>query len=305
MKEKEINNTVNKKQKVFEPHIFMTPSYIVLIIFMGYPLLNCFRLAFSNYKITNLDNVTFAGLGNFIEIFKTQEIQMITWNTVKFVIITLVCQLVLGMILALALKKPFKGRGLYQGIVFLPWAFSGFLVGLTFQWLFNAEYGPINDIMLKLGFIDQKITFLGSPDLSLYTVIIALVWQGVPFFGIMILAALQSVPEELIEAAKTDGAKAIQRFIHITLPCIKPTLVVTVLLRTIWIFNNADIIYIMTKGGPANTSHTLSSFMFIKAYSTLDFGFASALGVLFMLGLTMYIIIFIKVTKYNQAGDNS
>lgn len=272
---------------------------------MGYPLLNCIRLAFSNYKVTQLDNVTFAGLDNFKRIFADPKIGMIALNTLKFVIITLLLQLVLGFILALALKKPFRGRGIYQGIVFLPWAFSGFLVGLTFQWMFNGEYGPINDILMKLNLIDGKISFLGDPKLALYTVIVALVWQGIPFFGIMLLAALQSVPEELMEAAKIDGANSIQRFSHVTIPCIKPTIIVTVLLRTIWIFNNADIIYIMTKGGPANSSDTLSSYMFIKAYSTLDFGFASALGVLFMLGLTVYIVGFIKVTKYNQAGDNA
>lgn len=283
----------------------MTPSYIVLLIFMGYPLLNCIRLAFSNYKVTQLDNVTFAGFDNFKRIFADPKIGMIALNTLKFVIITLILQLVLGFILALALKKPFRGRGIYQGIVFLPWAFSGFLVGLTFQWMFNGEYGPINDILMKLNLIDGKISFLGDPKLALFTVIVALVWQGIPFFGIMLLAALQSVPEELMEAAKIDGANSIQRFTHVTIPCIKPTIIVTVLLRTIWIFNNADIIYIMTKGGPANSSDTLSSYMFIKAYSTLDFGFASALGVLFMLGLTVYIVGFIKVTKYNQAGDNA
>ena len=284
--------------------MFMTPGYMVLLVFMGYPLLNCIRLAFSDYKVTRLDNVTFAGFNNFKRIFADPQIGMITLNTLKFVVITLALQLILGFILALALKKPFRGRGIYQGIVFLPWAFSGFLVGLTFQWMFNGEYGPINDLLLKAGLIDGKISFLGNPKLALYTVVAALVWQGIPFFGIMLLAALQSVSEELIEAAKIDGAKGIQRFLHVTVPCIKPTIVSTVLLRTIWIFNNADIIYIMTGGGPANSSDTLSSYMFIKAYSTLDFGFASALGVVFMLGLTAYIITFIKAAKYNQAGDD-
>lgn len=289
-----------KRKKALEPHLFMSPAYLILAVFMGYPLLNCIRLAFSNYKITQLDNVTFAGLDNFIRIFTDREIGMVAKNTVVFVVATLLLQLVLGFGLALALKKPFRGRGIYQGIVFLPWAFSGFIVGLTFQWMFNGEYGPINDILMKLGIINEKISFLGSTTWALWTVIIALVWQGIPFFGIMILAALQSVPAELEEAAVIDGASAFQRFRSVTIPSIKPTLIITVLLRTIWIFNNADIIYIMTKGGPANSSNTLSSYMFMKAYSTLDFGFASALGVLFMIGLTVYVMIFMKVTRYNQ-----
>lgn len=289
-----------KKRKKLEPHIFMIPSYIILLVFLGYPLLNCLRLAFSNYKITQPDDISFAGFGNFIKIFQDPEIVMISLNTLKFVAITLSLQLILGFILAMALKKRFRGRGIYQGIVFLPWAFSGFIVGLTFQWLFNAEYGPINDILLKLGIINEKISFLGSPDLALWTVIIALVWQGIPFFGIMILAALQSIDEGLMEAAVIDGASAFQRFTNVTIPCIKPTLIVTIMLRTIWIFNNADIIYIMTNGGPANTSHTLASYMFTKAYSTLDFGYASALGVLFMIGMILYVGGFVKITKFNQ-----
>ena len=291
---------MRKTIKRLEPHIFLLPSYIIMIFLMGYPLLNCIRLAFTNYRVTQMDNVSFAGLSNFKRIFEDRVIGMITTNTLKFVFFSVLFQLILGLILALALKKPFRGRGIYQGIVFLPWAFSGFIVGLTFQWMFNGEYGVINDVLLKLGLIEQKISFLGSPDLSLVSVMIAMIWSGIPFFGIMLLAALQSVPEELIEAAKIDGAGPIRRFWSVTIPCIKPTVVTTVLLRTIWIFNSPDLIYIMTKGGPANTSDTLSSYMFSKAYSTLDFGFASALGVLFMIFLTIYLLVFFKITKFNE-----
>lgn len=295
-----MENMNKKTKRILEPHVFLTPCYIIIGIFMGYPLLNCIRLAFSDYNIARPDKAIFTGLDNFIRIFTDKEMSLILMNTAKFVVVTLLLQLTLGFILALALKRPFKGRGIYQGIVFLPWAFSGFIVGLTFQWIFNGEYGPINDILQKLSLTSESISFLGSPKWALWVVVIALVWQGIPFFGIMILAALQSVPEELNEAAIIDGASAIQKFWNVTIPNIKPTLVVTILLRTIWIFNNADIIYIMTKGGPANSSNTLSSYMFMKAYSTLDFGFASALGVLFMLGLTLYAALFMKATKYDQ-----
>lgn len=295
---------MRKWKRALEPHIFLLPSYIIIIFFMGYPLANCIRLAFSNYKITQLDNVTFAGLANFKRIFEDDNIGMIAANTIKFVVVCVICQLLLGLILALALKKKFRGRGIYQGIVFLPWAFSGFVIGLNFQWMFNGEYGVINDILLKLNLIESKISFMGSPTLSLVSVMVAMIWGGIPFFGIMLLAALQSVPEELMEAAKIDGANSIRRFWNVTIPCIKPTLVTTVLLRTIWIFNSSDLIYIMTKGGPANTSHTLSSYMFAKAYSTLDFGYASALGVLFMIILSIFLFIYFKLTNFSQAGED-
>lgn len=291
------------RTRKLEPHVFMLPSYIVLFGFMGYPLINCIRLAFLNYKITKLDDVSFAGLNNFKEIFADPDLLMILGNTLKFVVITVALQFILGLILALALKKRFRFRGLYQGIVFLPWAFSGFIIGLTFRWLFNGEYGPIDDLLMKAHIITTKISFLGTPGYSLFTVITALVWAGIPFFAIMILAALQSIPEEMYEAAKIDGANVIQRFKAITIPFIKPTIVIAILLRTIWVFNNADLIYVMTKGGPANSSNSLSSYMFMKAYSTLNFGQASALGVLFMFILVLYVLIFFQITRFNEAGD--
>lgn len=291
------------RTRKLEPHVFMLPSYIVLFGFMGYPLINCIRLAFLNYKITRLDNVSFAGLNNFKEIFADPDLLMILGNTLKFVVITVALQFILGLILALALKKQFRFRGLYQGIVFLPWAFSGFIIGLTFRWLFNGEYGPVDDLLMKAHIITTKISFLGTPGYSLFTVITALVWAGIPFFAIMILAALQSIPEEMYEAAKIDGANVIQRFKDITIPFIKPTIVIAILLRTIWVFNNADLIYVMTKGGPANSSNSLSSYMFMKAYSTLNFGQASALGVLFMFMLVLYVLIFFQITRFNEAGD--
>lgn len=291
------------KSRNLEPHAFMLPSYVVLFGFMGYPLINCIRLAFLNYKITKLNDISFAGLNNFKEIFTDPDLYMIIGNSIKFVFIAVFLQFILGLILALALKKPFKFRGFYQGVVFLPWAFSGFIIGLTFQWLFNGEYGPVNDLLLKAHIITAKISFLGTPGLSLFTVIAAMVWAGIPFFAIMILAALQSIPDEIYEAAKIDGANAIDKFRYVTIPYIKPTIVITILLRTIWIFNNAELIYIMTKGGPANTSNSLSSYMFMKAYSTLNFGQASALGVLFMFILVLYVLIFFRITRFNEAGD--
>jgi multiple sugar transport system permease protein len=212
-------------------------------------------------------------------------------------------QFLLGMTLALALKKKFRGRGAYQAIVFLPWAFSAFVVGLMFRWSFNGEYGVVNDLLIKLGLASEKIAWLGTPGLSLLVVIFAMIWMGVPFFAIMYLAALQSIPEDVYEAADIDGCGAIRRFFAITFPYIKPTVIMTLLLRTIWVFNSFDLIVVITGGGPANHSQTLPSYMYTRAFSGYDFGLASALGVVLMVILAVYAVIFLKVTKYNKAGD--
>jgi multiple sugar transport system permease protein len=130
-----------------------------------------------------------------------------------------------------------------------------------------------------------------------------MIWMGIPFFAIMILAALQSIPANIYEASHIDGCGPLRRFFMITIPYIKPTVIITILLRTIWIFNSFDLIVVITNGGPANYSQTLPSYMYTKAFSSYDFGLASALGVVLMVFLALYVLLFLKATNYNKAGN--
>lgn len=169
--------------------------------------------------------------------------------------------------------------------------------------MFSEQNGLINFMLVKLGIVDKGISFLSLPGVSIFPIIIAMVWYGVPFFGIMLLAALQSVPKDIYESADIDGAGRWTKLFSVTIPYIKPTIILTILLRVIWVFNSADLIYIMTNGGPANTSHNLSSYIFNQISYTTDFGQASALGVLIVLILTIYTLLFLHATKYDDAGD--
>ncbi len=289
--------------KRIEPYLFILPVLVVLLIMFGYPLINSFVMAFQNYKLTNPNDIFFNGIENFMKITADENMGMIMKNSLLYVGISTLGQFLLGLILAVALKKNFKGRGLYQSIVFLPWAFSAFVVGLIFRWSFNGEYGVVNEILQILGVIEEPIAWLGTPGWSLAVIIMAMIWMGIPFFAIMILAALQSIPKDVYEAADVDGCGVVRQFFSITLPYIKPTIITTVLLRTIWIFNSFDLIVIITDGGPANSSQTLPAYMYSKAFGTYDFGFAAALGVVLMLILVLYAIFFLKITKYEKAGD--
>ena len=168
---------------------------------------------------------------------------------------------------------------------------------------FNREYGVVNDLLLKLHIVSDKIAWLGTPGFSLAVVIMAMIWMGIPFFAIMILASLQSIPVNIYEASHIDGCGPLRRFFQITIPYIKPTIIVTIMLRTIWIFNSFDLIVVITNGGPANTSQTLPSYMYTKAFASYDFGLASALGVVLMVVLIIYVTVFLRVTRYNKAGN--
>ena len=290
-------------KKKMEPWLFLLPVLVILLILFGYPLINSFIMAFQNYKLTAPNDIHFNGLDNFAKLVGDPDGLMILKNSFVYVIVSVLGQFLLGMTLAVALKKQFKGRGIYQSIVFLPWAFSGFVVGLIFRWSFNGEYGVVNNLLEKFGLIDKNIAWLGTPGFSLAVVIIAMIWMGIPFFAIMILAALQSIPTDVYEAADVDGCGTIRQFFQITLPYIKPTLITTVLLRTIWIFNSLDLVVIITDGGPANTSQTLPAYMYSKAFGSYDFGFAAALGVILMVILGIYAMAVLKLTKYDKAGD--
>lgn len=283
--------------------MFLAPVIILLLLAFGYPLIKSTIMAFQNYKLSNVNDVYFNNFANFKKMFGDKDFLLLVKNSVSYVVIAVCGQFLLGLLLALCLKSKFPGRGLYQSIVFLPWAFSTFVVGLIFRWSFNGEYGVINDMLLKLGIIDKGIAWLGTPGLSLLVIIFAMIWMGIPFFGIMILAALQSIPDEMYEAADMDGCGMFKKFFLLTLPFIKPTIIMTILLRTIWIFNSFDLVVIVTGGGPANYSQTLPSYMYTKAFSGYDFGLAGAFGLLLMVILGLYAMLFLKLSNYDKAGD--
>lgn len=290
------------RRKKMEPWYYVGPIFLLLVIMFGYPLIKSVVMAFQNYKLGNA-NVYFNDFANFHKMFGDKDFLLLLKNSVVYVVVSVFGQFIGGLILALCLRDKFKGRGIYQSIVFLPWSFSAFVVGLVFRWSFNGEYGVVNDVLMKLGIIKKGIAWLGTPGLSLVVVILAMIWIGIPFFGIMILAALQSIPDEIYEAADMDGCGMFRKFFSLTLPYIKPTVIMTILLRTIWIFNSFDLVVIVTQGGPANYSQTLPSYMYTKAFSGYDFGLAGAFGVLLMVILGVYAVLFLKLSNYDKAGD--
>lgn len=292
-----------KTKKKIAPYLYVMPVLILLLIMYGYPLIKSIIMSLQDYKLTSSGSAPFNDFANFKKMFSDTDFLLLLKNSLIYVIISVVAQFVLGLILALCLKTKFRGRGIYQSIVFLPWAFSSFVVGLMFRWSFNGEYGVVNDILMKMGIIKENVAWLGTPGLSLAVVIIAMIWMGIPFFGIMILAALQFVPDDIYEAADIDGCGMFRKFFSLTLPYIKPTIIMTVLLRTIWIFNSFDLIVIITGGGPVNYSQTLPSYMYSKAFASYDFGLASAFGVLLIVILGIYAVLFLKLSNYDKAGD--
>lgn len=295
------NNLIVKHQRRF---IFwmLLPAILFPLFFTYYPMAKGFVMAFQNYNILNINHIQWCGLDNFKALFSRSPGNMFfitIGNTVKWVGISLFFQFTIGFGLALLLKKKFKGSGAYQGCIFFPWAVSGFLIGIIWRWLYNGTSGVFNDIFIRLGILDKPFGFLANSNTALYACIVANIWYGIPYFTIMITAALRGVPADLYEAANMDGASPLQQFIRITVPSIKSTLLLTLLLRTIWIFNFPDLIYAMTNGGPSGSSNIITSYM-LQLVNNLDYGAASAVGVLCVLTELIFVVLYLKVTKYGK-----
>ncbi len=279
---------------------YLLPAIIPIALFTYYPVLIGAQMAFRRWVIYDVTNAPWVGLDNFKGLFVDADFQQIALNSLVWVVGSLVPQLLIGFGLALLMRRTFRGRGLYQALVFYPWAVSGFLIGILFRWMFNAEFGVINDLLRKAGLIETPIPWLAQPGTAMTAVIIANVWYGVTFFAIMILAALQSVPDELLEAAALDGASKTATLFRVVIPYIRNTLLLTILLRVIWIFNFPELIFGMTRGGPANQTHIITSWMIVVTQNG-DYGVASAMGLMVVGFLTLFSLFYLLALKRQDA----
>jgi multiple sugar transport system permease protein len=211
-------------------------------------------------------------------------------NTTVFTLSSLVLELVLGMGVALMLNQAFRGRGIVRTIAIIPWALPTALIALTWRWIFNDQYGVWNDILLRLGIIDQGINWLGQPTTAMMAVIAADVWKTTSFVSILLLAGLQSIPEDLYEAHSIDGASTWQSFRQITLPLLLPQILIATLFRFAQAFGIFDLVQVMTGGGPAGSTEMVSLYIYSTVMRYLDFGYGAALVVvtfLILLGVVL------------------
>tara|TARA_R100000935_G_C2841443_1_gene171304 strand:- start:5438 stop:6373 length:936 start_codon:yes stop_codon:yes gene_type:complete len=284
-------------QYMVEPFLYLSPAIFLIGTVMLVPLIIGISYSFQSIELLNPFNTGWVGFENYEKLWSDRKFWISLENTFWWTFWSISLQFLLGLGLALLLNTHFFGKKLFQALVFLPWAVPTFLSALTWAWLFNPLIGPLPHWMAALGIISEPYNIMGDPDLALWGPIVANVWFGVPFFAITLLAALQSIPKELFEAAEMDGASSWQTFTKITLPFLAPMIAITVMLRTIWIANFADLIYVMTGGGPANSTQIVSSYIFTTAFRRLDFGYASAIAVALLGILLIYAVVLLWLRK--------
>ena len=265
------------------PYVLLSPAVLATMVVVFYPMVQAIITSLYNNILWKPRAVRFIGLDNYIAIWHDPVFWSSLGRTAIWIGLTVPLQLLLGLVTALLLNQNFRWRGLARSLILIPWALPSVVIGLMWSWIYNPQVGLLNDLMLRLGLLQTAVPWLANPSTSLYAIIAALVWQGFPFFAIMILAGLQTIPHSLYEAADIDGASDAQQFWHITLPALKSVLVTTVMLRIIWVANSIDVIYVMTGGGPGYATHTLPLYALKRTYGSMDFGYGSALAVTFSL----------------------
>lgn len=280
-----------------EPWLYLSPALILIMLVMLVPLVIGISYAFQAISLMNPLESGWVGLANFEALYEDRKFWKSLKNTAYWTIASVFFQFFLGLGLALLLNHGFYGRRLVQALVFLPWAVPTFLSALTWAWLFNPVIGPLPHWLAAIGILSEPYNILSDPNIAIWGPIVANIWFGIPFFAITLLAALQSIPHDLYEAAAIDGASAWQGFIKITLPFLAPMIAITVMLRAIWVANFADLIFVMTGGGPANSTQIISTYIFTTAFRKLDFGYASAIAVVLLVLLLIYAAVLLRLRQ--------
>jgi multiple sugar transport system permease protein len=254
-------------------YLFIIPIVVVILGLIAYPFFDAIWLSLCEKYIGK--PARFIGLGNFITLLGDATFLRTVRNSFVFTFISLVAKVTLGLLLALLLNQKFRFRNIFRGLLFLPWIMPIAIGALVWRWMFNDMYGSINYILLKTGLADKPLPWLGSAGLAMFSVITVNVWRSLPFYGLTMLAGMQTIPKHLYEAADIDGASRFQKFLFITLPGIKHVLIIVTMLGTIWTFANFEIVFLMTKGGPSVSTHLFATL----TYEVGIFGYSLGKGV--------------------------
>ena len=276
------------------PYVLLSPAVLATLVVVFYPMLQALVTSLYYNILWKPRALKFIGLDNYIAIWNDEVFWSSLGRTAIWIGLTVPLQLLLGLVTALLLNQQFRWRGLARSLILIPWALPSVVIGLMWAWIYNPQVGLLNDLALRLGLLQSAMPWLANPATSLYAIIAALVWQGFPFFAIMILAGLQTIPHSLYEASDIDGASRWQQFWHITWPMLGGVLVTAVMRRILWVANSIDVIYVMTGGGPGYATHTLPLYALKRTYASMDFGYGSALAVCFSLLLLGLIVLYLR-----------
>jgi trehalose/maltose transport system permease protein len=284
--------------------LFLTPMLVVLALVAAWPLLRTIYLGFTDANLLKMEQAKWIGLQNFTGeygLFKDDAWWNAVWNTLYFTFFTVVIETILGMAIALVLNRTFPGRGLVRAAVLIPWAIPTVVSAKMWSWMLNDQFGLINHILLGLGLIDAPLAWTADPDLLMTSVILVDVWKTTPFMALLILAALQMLPKECYEAAQVDGVHPVKVFFKVTLPLIRPALMVAIIFRALDAIRIFDLVYVLT--GTRDQSMTMSVYARQQLIEFQEVGYGSAASTLLFFIVALLTVIYIVLGRVKLGGD--
>jgi trehalose/maltose transport system permease protein len=280
--------------------LLMLPSVLVVLGVALYPLMRTFLLSLTNARLSRVRAVDFVGLGNYVDLFGNSDFLRAIWNTTIFTVASVFFETLLGLIVALVIHSNFKGRGLVRTAMLIPWAIPTAVSSQMWKWMYNDVFGVINDLLVtRLGLLDTKIAWLANPSLALPAIIAVDVWKTTPFMALLLLAGLQIIPEDIYEAARVDGASKLQQFWTMTLPLLRPALLVALIFRTLDSFRVFDVIYVMKGTAPETVSVAILARQ--TMFDLRRLGEGATMSVVIFLILGLFVVLYTRLVRVEEA----
>lgn len=287
------------------PYLFLTPAIATMILLVFYPLLKGIGFSFTDMNQYNMGtpfsapSYRFVGLANYVRVLAPgSPFWSVLRQTFIWTFVNVVLHFAIGLALAIALHRRLAARAIYRLLFLVPWAVPSFVSAFAWRWLFNFDYGFINLLLRWLGW--QPVPWLSDPVWAMVSVIATNVWLGFPFMMVVMLGGLQAIPRQLYEAAWVDGAGSWTQFRYVTLPMLRPVAFTATLLGVIWTFNMFNVIYLITEGGPSNSTQILVTFAYLQAFGAWDFGLATTYGVLILSMLIAFSYLYSRALRVSQ-----
>lgn len=281
-------------------YIFVAPAVLLILVVAIYPLISTFLLSLFHKNLLDPLDDSFVGFSNYRKLVADPLFWGASKNTIVFVVIGVLFEFLFGLGLALIMNSAIKGRGIIRAVALIPWAIPTVVSATMWLWLYNDQWGFINIALTKMGILSQHKAWLSDPTISLFAVIFADIWKTTPFMALLILAGLQMIPYDLYESAAVDGANRIRQFFSITLPMLRPTILVALLFRTLDSFRVFDLVYVMTMGGPGHSTEVISLYTYKTLFKDLDMGYGSTLSVSIFIIISIISFVYVRVLSKKE-----
>ncbi|GHU16919.1 sugar ABC transporter permease [Alphaproteobacteria bacterium] len=301
MRIRKVETSKAKEKKTdFSNWLFLAPCLLVLILCAGWPLLRSIFFSFTNASLDNLNQTDFIGLENFVSLARDRDWWKAVLNTFLITCISVPLETIFGMVVALILHTNFKGRGIMRAVVLVPWTIPTIVSARIWGWMLNDSYGIINELLMKASIIDAPVAWMASNFLSIMSMIVVEVWKTTPYMALLLLAGLQSMPQDCFEAAEVDGVPFRKTFVSIILPMMKPTIIVAVIFRALDAVRIFDLVYILSSGNNANATMSVFARRHLVEYQDIGFGSAAATALLFFIAFLTVLYISFNKKKLNS-----